>query len=348
MSCHNPQKKTQSTTMNTHSPLLLLLLISIASCRILFYGVTQSGKTSLINSCCGLTLPVANEGSISSTTKEITIHECLGNSVVDTIGIFDYRPNEKQKFDVVDILTMILENAEKDGLSGILWIWGSKQGVGNHELEKIFTTLRDLLPSILPMAIVDNEFPGSKSNVPEYLAKTYRLDLVTVNLENVEALKKWIREHKDKIKIQLPEGWKDYLVKFDINKLREELKRASLMSCDTVQQQLRTLSEKVASIKQPQEQCKCDQDCRRERKYCCDKVLGFCVSKCTESWIDANCQNQVTECYNVCKKAHAEMVASTNQLLSSLNAQYEQINSLNSDLLKTCDKFRLSSTKEEL
>lgn len=197
--------------------LFMFLYVKSSDGRILYFGTTHSGKTTLINSCCNLNLPVVQPNQDISTTKDITSYPCLGTHVIDTIGIFDYHPDQRLRFGVIDVLTIILENAAKEGLSGIFWVWSTKNTVRNHELEEIFKTLRNLLPNVIPMAVVKNVFPHCDSSVPGSLANDFSLELLTVSKNDVEPLKTWIKNHNENFRIELPSDWKEYLVKHDIN-----------------------------------------------------------------------------------------------------------------------------------
>lgn len=57
------------------------------------------------------------------------------------------------------------------------------------------------------------------------------------------------------------------------------------MSCETVKNHLKIITDKISTTEQPKEQCNCALDCRRSRKYCSDRIFGICVSHATESWI---------------------------------------------------------------
>jgi hypothetical protein len=195
----------------------------------------RTGKTSLINSLCGLQLPVAVDGQFVSTTTTVQAHPCFNNhktEVVDTIGIFDYTDaNQRQRFSINEILEMLLVNAKDKGLSSIAWVWPSRETVGNTELEEVFTTLRDLLPEV-PMAIAHNkvsspslfpyiplsppssttpkfvfQFPGSLSGVPQHIANKWGLALLEVSRDDVAPLRQWIQGHSSNMRIVLPDNW---------------------------------------------------------------------------------------------------------------------------------------------
>eukprot|EP01090_Pellita_catalonica_P001705 TRINITY_DN11459_c0_g1_i1.p1 TRINITY_DN11459_c0_g1~~TRINITY_DN11459_c0_g1_i1.p1 ORF type:complete len:336 (-),score=53.77 TRINITY_DN11459_c0_g1_i1:83-1090(-) len=322
--------------------IILLLLLACCQGRILFFGKTHSGKTTLINRCCGLDLPVAESGQFVSTTKEINAYDCLGTQAIDTIGIFDYDIERKHRFDVKETLEIILANAAGEGLSGMVWIWPSKETVGSHEFEEIFETLLALLPDVIPIAIVRNNFPHLHSQVPEMLSQKYNLELLEASKDNTDSLKKWISKHQKNYKIVLPEDWKNQLVRHDKGALRSALLETTLLSCDTVIKQLNAISDKLASTEQPAESCKCQADCRMTKTECTSEIFGFCVSKSKRSWIDTECQKNVERCYTKCLEAYGKTVAETDRLLENLNDQFAQINGANIDLFRTCDKWHLA------
>lgn len=132
------------------------------------------------------------------------------------------------------------------------------------------------------------------------------------------------------------------MVKHDIDGLRAKMLELSLLSCGTVKEQLSVISKKLAEIHLPNEDCKCDQDCRVTEKYCCDHFFGFCIGRCSRSHVDQGCVAKVNQCYSSCSDAFGKVTAQTSELMDKLNHQFNQISSENQDLLKACDKFYLS------
>lgn len=347
--------------------LLIFGQISIACSRHLFFGETWAGKSTLINTLCDANEPIADPsaGQVGSTTTLVKTILCGNTQAIDTIGVFDYHENITLRLGTVEVITTLLDNAAEHGLSSVLFVWPSLRRNANAELEDIFVTLRKLLPEI-PMAIVHNKYPGYSSNVPGQYHRKFGLPLLEACREDASALRGWMNEHTQQIRVTLPNGWRDMLTKHDVEQLRSALLTSSLMACNTVKEQLAVITGRIENVPNPKENCECSencqlcsQDCRRTRKYCCDRTFGICTSKCTESWIDENCQSavsrchdkcsqRITDCHSQCIRAHQEVLASTKEQLADLNAVFQDVSNSNRDILKTCDRFHIGHHSEEL
>jgi hypothetical protein len=283
--------------------LLILLLVVLrglsTTANNLFFGVTHSGKTTTINVACGLDLPVAAANQVESTPADISAHECLGSKVIDSNGLFDYRA-DGMGLSLTDVLKKILHTASETGVSSVMWVWSSRITVGNYELEEVFMTLKRLLPETLPLAVVDNKFPGSTSMVPALLSEKFDIPVLRSSLSDSSQVQNWIRQHTHSFRIQLPADYENYLLRHDVDGLRAEMAKLTLAVCDVIQGQITTLQKKLRSLKLDLPECMCSQDCRRCEDRCGQRIGGTCVRVYPHCWEDNGCHDSVRRCNDEC------------------------------------------------
>jgi len=332
--------------------ILFALVVALVCCgsvlsNNLLFGVTHSGKTSLINAACGLSLPVADLNQPFSTTRVISSHKCHDSGVIDTVGVFDY--TAEYPLEVHEVLKVILDTISHTGLSSVLWVWSSKITVGNKQLEEeVFQTLRDLLPYVLPIAIVNNEFPGSSSGVPKLYSDKFHLPVLRASIADPGQVRDWIQSHTVTYRVELPPNYEDYLFQHNYKGLHEQILKLSLLSCDVVKKQLDVLQNKVNSMKEPPiSDCHCDQNCQICEKRCRQKILGRCIGAYHHCWEDGGCHDRVRHCHESCNKAKNQAIQDFNTLKNKLIEEYKHLSESNSKLLNTCNENRNAKFQQQ-
>ena len=331
-------------------------------------GPSQFGKTKIINITCKLDLPVAKlnaEGKIPShsttTVDEMLIdHPCLGGYVVNSVGLFDVKGTKAEHaLGNKRLLTLILKNAERKGLSSIIWVWKSTATLKDERVEKIMLMLKQLLPSI-PQAIVNNKFEGTpQSNVAKEYSTEFGLELLQTTLAETNQLKQWMTKNKEVLRFTLPTGWEDQLTKLDPSEMAREMAKLTIETCDVVQAQLDSIQKQIAAVpscqiapssvsvevaKQPapvRPDCdgQCNQNCQREERYCKTRIL-VCVDYAYRRWMDGPCLEAVNRCKSDCHKAyenaavlHLELMKEHQKLAELEAATHEKVCATNAALV---------------